>query len=152
MFTLPCFTEELSIFPWMLHQPYRGHNLALLTGKALSYFHVTLKCFRRSIRAGPGTSMQRTVSVPCVTPWEVIYMHVNHCCSGAAEPLFDRKSVPAADKSPATSLAATLGLSVTIQPLRPSAFGVVSFWRPLFGLIWSFHPIETSQLQPRWLL
>ena len=49
------------------------------------------------IRTGPGTSVQRTVSAPCVTPSEVIYIHVSHCYSGTAELLFNRKSVPAVD-------------------------------------------------------
>ena len=96
MFPLPYLTDDLSNFPLMLHQPYEGRNLDLLIGKALSCFYVTMKCFRRSTgkafsdsdSTGRGTSVQRTVSAPCVTPSTAIYMHVHHCCSCVAEPFF----------------------------------------------------------------
>ena len=73
----------------MLHQPYMGHNVDQLMGYVLSCFNMTLKSFRRSNWAGPGTAVQRTASSPGVTPSKVIYKHVDHCCSCVAEPFFD---------------------------------------------------------------
>ena len=147
MFPLPCFTEELSNFPWMLYQTYGGHNGDLLTEKALSCFHVTIKCSRRSIQDGPKGS-------PCSLCYT--FNSDLHACIPllfpCCWPFIWWKSVPAADMSFATSLVVILGFRWLLSPWDTLNFDLSPFGDHFLVLIWLCQLVEILQLQPGWLL